>query len=92
MPRLDNGAGMPAPKGTGNLACPDQARPRTRAAYYELFDRDVRNGIPAGIVWKRKLYQELSRVDAVVCVVTRAYLESMWCTVEVAIADSRGCR
>jgi WD40 repeat protein len=57
-----------------------------------FFDRDVRNGIPAGEVWKRKLYQELSKVDAVVCLVTHAYVESMWCTAEIAIADSRGCR
>jgi len=57
-----------------------------------FFDRDKDRGISVGEDWKRRLYRELGRVDAVVCVVTRAYLESMWCTAEVAIADSRGCR
>jgi WD40 repeat protein len=57
-----------------------------------FFDRDTDRGISIGEDWKQRLYRELGRVDAVVCVVTADYLRSMWCTAEVAIADSRGCR
>lgn len=56
-----------------------------------FFDRDIRNGIPAGEDWKRRLYHELNRVDAVVCVLSDSYISSTWCTAEVAIADARGC-
>ncbi|MBB5803425.1 WD40 repeat protein [Saccharothrix ecbatanensis] len=48
-------------------------------------------GIKPGEDWKQVLYDELRRVDAVVCVVTRAFATSSWCAAEVGIADSLGC-
>ncbi len=62
-----------------------------RAGHDVFFARDNHDGIAVGDAWKQRLYRELNRVDAVVCVVTDAYLDSTWCTAEVAIADSRGC-
>ena len=56
-----------------------------------FFDRSPRDGIGIGEDWKPRLYREVLHTDAVVCVMTRAYVESTWCTAEVAIADSRGC-
>jgi len=56
-----------------------------------FFDRDQIRGIPVGDDWKDRLYRELARVDAVVCVLTRHYLDAMWCTAELAVAVSRGC-
>lgn len=53
---------------------------------------DADRGTTLGDDWKQRLYRELGRIDAIVCVVTSAYLTSPWCTAEVAIADSRGCR
>ena len=37
------------------------------------------DGIPAGDDWQARLYERLRWADAVVCVVTPAYLESVWC-------------
>jgi hypothetical protein len=39
-----------------------------------------------------RLHERLRWVDAVVCVLTSAYVASTWCTAEVAIAQSRGSR
>jgi WD40 repeat protein len=56
-----------------------------------FYSRDPLGGIPVGAPWRERLYGELSRVDAVVCLLTTGFVASMWCTAEVAIADSRGC-
>ncbi len=62
-------------------------------ASHEVFlAQDLRDGIAVGEVWEQGLHDELRRADAVVCVVTSAYLASTWCTAEVGIARSRGCR
>ncbi|MGH3913899.1 MAG: TIR domain-containing protein [Pseudonocardiaceae bacterium] len=62
-------------------------------AGHEVFlAQDLRDGIALGEEWERQLYEELKRADAVVCVVTSAFLASQWCTAEVAIARSRGIR
>jgi hypothetical protein len=45
-----------------------------------------------GEQWKRRLHEQLRWADAVVCVVTSAYLASRWCAAEVASAVSRGSR
>ena len=55
-------------------------------------DRDLRDGIGVGEDWEQRLYERLRWADAVVCVVTSAYVASQWCTAEVAIARSRGSR
>lgn len=53
---------------------------------------DLRDGIVLGEEWERRLHEELRWADAVVCVVTSAFLASRWCTAEIAIARSRGIR
>jgi WD40 repeat protein len=60
---------------------------------HEVFlDQDVRDGIVIGEEWQRRLHERLRWADAVVCVITSAYLASHWCTAELAIAWSRGSR
>ncbi|MBV9314373.1 MAG: TIR domain-containing protein [Pseudonocardia sp.] len=60
---------------------------------HEVFwDRDPQNGIRVGEQWQQRLHERLRWADAVVCVVTRAYLASTWCAAEVSIALSRGSR
>ncbi|GAA1315319.1 TIR domain-containing protein [Saccharothrix xinjiangensis] len=49
-------------------------------------------GIAVGEDWKQRLYAELRRSDAVLCVVTEAFVASNWCAAEVGIADLLGCR
>ncbi|MFD1541888.1 nSTAND1 domain-containing NTPase [Nonomuraea guangzhouensis] len=48
------------------------------------------HGIDHGEEWHKRLYHELLRTDAVVCVVTPKYLMSVWCAAEIAIADAHG--
>ncbi|MGH3685677.1 MAG: TIR domain-containing protein, partial [Pseudonocardiaceae bacterium] len=50
------------------------------------------NGIAASESWEQRLYERLRWADAVVCLVTSAYLGSVWNTAEVAIARSLGTR
>ncbi|MGH3866548.1 MAG: TIR domain-containing protein [Pseudonocardiaceae bacterium] len=60
---------------------------------HEVFlDRDLRDGIPVGDEWDKRLHERLRWADAVLCVVTSAYLGSLWCSAEVGIALSRGSR
>ncbi|MGQ0774635.1 MAG: nSTAND1 domain-containing NTPase [Pseudonocardiales bacterium] len=53
---------------------------------------DLRDGITVGEQWAQRLHDELLRAEAMVCVITSAYLASHWCTAEVSIAQSRGSR
>jgi len=57
-----------------------------------FLDRDLHDGIPVGEQWERRLHERLRWADAVLCVLTRAYLTSMWCTAEASFALSRGSR
>jgi len=60
---------------------------------HEVFlDRDARDGIAVGDRWEQRLYERLRWADAVVCVVTSAYVASVWCTAEVARAQAAGSR
>lgn len=60
---------------------------------HEVFlDQDPRDGIALGEQWRQRLHERLRWADAVICVVTSAYLASTWCSAEVAIAQSRGSR
>jgi energy-coupling factor transporter ATP-binding protein EcfA2 len=60
---------------------------------HEVFlAHDLRDGVVGGEQWRLRLYERLRWADAVVCVLTRAYVASTWCTAEVAIAQSRGSR
>jgi hypothetical protein len=55
-----------------------------------LFDQDLRAGLAIGEPWEPRLFERLRWADAVVCLVTSAYVASVWCSAEVAIAISRG--
>ncbi|MGH3915173.1 MAG: toll/interleukin-1 receptor domain-containing protein, partial [Pseudonocardiaceae bacterium] len=57
-----------------------------------LGSEDPHDGIAVDEQWRRQLDERLRRADAVVCVVTSAYLASTRCTAEVAIAQARGSR
>lgn len=60
---------------------------------HEVFlDRHPRHGIAPGAEWDSSLHERLRWADAVVCVIGPSYLDAVWCTAEVAIARSRGCR
>jgi hypothetical protein len=55
---------------------------------HEVFlAQDVRDGITPGEEWRSRIHERLREVDALVCVLTSAYLASTWCTE----AYSAGC-
>jgi TIR domain len=50
---------------------------------------NLHDGITVGEDWKQRLDNELhTRADAVVCMVTSAYLASPWCAFEVSTAQA----
>src|SRR4051812_17909406 len=57
-----------------------------------FLDHDLSDGLVVGEEWERRLRERLRWADAVVCVLTSAYLASVWCTAELAITQSRGSR
>ena len=57
-----------------------------------FLDRDLGDGIAVGEDWQQRLHERLRWADAVVCLVTSAYVSSAWCTAEVVLAQSRGSR
>ena len=57
-----------------------------------FLDRDLEDGILVGEEWQQRLHERLRRADAVVCVLTAAYIASPWCSAELGIAQSRGSR
>src|SRR3954451_4532739 len=57
-----------------------------------FLDQDLYDGIRAGDQWEQRLHERLRWADAMVCVLTSTYLASVWCTAELAIAQSRGSR
>jgi hypothetical protein len=60
---------------------------------HEVFlDRDLRDGIAVGEEWEQRLQERLRWANAMVCVVTSAYVASSWCLAEVSLARSRGSR
>lgn len=57
---------------------------------HEAFqDQDLFDGIRVGDQWEQRLHERLRWADAVVCVLTSAYVASVWCTAELAIAQWR---
>ncbi|MGH3824220.1 MAG: toll/interleukin-1 receptor domain-containing protein [Pseudonocardiaceae bacterium] len=71
----------------------DEVRRWLVAEGHEVFlDQDLRNGIVVGEEWEQRLNERLRWADAVVCVVTSAFLASEWCPYEVGYARSRGSR
>jgi TIR domain/Novel STAND NTPase 1 len=60
---------------------------------HEVFlDHHPDEGIAVGEEWEQRLYERLRWADAVICLVTSAYLASPWCAAEVGIARSQGSR
>jgi TIR domain len=60
-------------------------------AGHEVFlDQHPRHGIAVGEEWEQRLHNELRRADAMVCVVSSAYVASQWCADEITIARNRG--
>ena len=64
----------------------------TGAGHQVFLDRDLRAGIAVGEDWRARLFERLRWADAVVALVTSAYVASPWCAAEVGIASSRGSR
>jgi WD40 repeat protein len=78
---------------TADLAVAEAVCDWLRGERHQVFlDRDLHDGLRAGEQWKPRLYRELRGADAVVCVMTAAYLQSAWCTREMGIADALGSR
>jgi WD40 repeat protein len=60
---------------------------------HEVFlDQDLGDGIALGEEWEQRLYAELRRSDAVVCLITSSYRASAWCMAELVIARWHGSR
>ncbi|MGH3711303.1 MAG: toll/interleukin-1 receptor domain-containing protein, partial [Pseudonocardiaceae bacterium] len=75
----------------GVLAC-EVHRWLVETGHEVFLDGDPRDGIVLGEPWRQRLLERLRWADAVVCLVSAAYVVSTWCTAEVAIAQSRGSR
>src|SRR5262245_24148986 len=62
-----------------------------KLGHEQLFlDFDPTDGIPAGVDWEQRLYKELRRCQALLIVLTPAWLDSKWCSNELAIAREKG--
>jgi hypothetical protein len=60
---------------------------------HEAFlDQDLHDGLVVGEEWEQRLHERLRWADAVVCLLTSAYLTSVWCTAELVTAQNRGGR
>ncbi len=58
---------------------------------HETFlDQHQDDGILPGEDWEKRLYSELQAADAVVCVVTESYVQSVWCAAEIGAARALG--
>jgi WD40 repeat protein len=78
---------------TPDRSVADEVASWLRTAGHEPFlAHDLRDGVSVGEDWKQRLYRELREVDAVIGVVTSAFVASNWCSAEVGIADALGCR
>ncbi len=62
------------------------------AGHEAFVDFDRHDGVQAGEQWEQRLYIELVKSDAVVCVVSSSFVASPWCDREVAIAKALGKR
>ncbi len=52
----------------------------------------ARDRIPAGEDWAQRLSEELRDTDALVCLVTPSFTQSLWCAAEIAVARTLGKR
>ena len=55
-----------------------------------FLDVDQHDGVPVGIDWRRLLFDRLHGADAMVCVTSPAYLQSVWCAAEIGAAHALG--
>lgn len=55
-------------------------------------DLDPQGGIDLGDEWESRLHERLRWADAVVCLLTEAYVRSVWGAAEIGAARSRGNR
>jgi len=55
-----------------------------------FLDFDKHGGIPPGADWERTLYQELTRSEAMLLVLTKNWLDSKWCFAEFTQARALG--
>ena len=53
-----------------------------------FLDIDAESGIAAGERWERALTEAASRCEAVLCLISRAWLDSRWCLKEFMLANS----
>lgn len=64
-----------------------------RADGHEVFlDLHPADGLVVGDKWEERLHERLRWADAVVCVLTPNYLNSVWCAAEIGIAKATGSR
>jgi WD40 repeat protein len=64
-----------------------------QAAGHRVFlDVDLEHGLRVGDAWRDRLFEEIHRADAIVCIVTNAFRASPWCAAEVGIAQAYGLR
>jgi WD40 repeat protein len=76
-----------------DVALADEVHRWLVADGHEVFlDQDLRDGLVVGEEWEQRLYERLRWADAVVSLLTSAYLASVWCTAELTIAQTRGSR
>ncbi len=76
---------------SSDLALAEEVRDDITSEGHAVFlDSHAEGGIPLGAEWRARIYDELSRADALVCIVTGAFAASPWCVVEVAVADWTG--
>ena len=54
-----------------------------------FYDAGVQDGLKAGEDFDKRLYEHLREADAVVCVLTEAYVSSQWCNAEIGAARAQ---
>jgi hypothetical protein len=86
-------AGVFVSHASGDREPTDEVHRWLVAAGHEVFlDQGLRDGIAVGEGWEQRLHERLRWADAVVSVVTSAFVASPWCAAEVSFALSRGSR
>lgn len=66
----------------------DWLREQGHSSLFLDFDPDL--GIPGGVDWEQRLYQQLRQCQAVIALLSENWLASRWCFAEVVIARDRG--
>ncbi|MCP2244508.1 nSTAND1 domain-containing NTPase [Lentzea aerocolonigenes] len=78
---------------SADLALAEELHGWLESAGHEVFlDRDPRSGIAIGDEWVRRLHERLRWAHALLCVITKDYRGSAWCTAELNTARLLGTR